>query len=702
MKKIVLISIALLLAGNMMSQGIMHSRALWGSVCGNKNVSNIADYQQHINKVLLSWRMLPGDDASTAFDLYRKAGTDGVEEKIASSITGSTCYQDLTFDKSLDNTYRLTYAGSSETIGSYRMPAAQIMSGLPYISIPLQPTDDVCDNAKYKYQANDCSVGDLDGDGQMEIVVKRLLTVWDENSGTIISDGTGAQTSPADVCHIVIWDAYKLDGTLLWRLKSGPNIILGNSSNFAVADLDGDGRCEMITKTGEGTVFGDGTEIGDTNGDGTTDYRTYTGGWVDHYTSDGPEFFSVIDGATGRELARADFISRSPNSESWGDDYWKRANSLRLGVASFDGEHLSIFLGRGVYARTVVEGWDYSDGGLVRRFHFDSSASSGANKDGKPNSSYAGQGNHSFSVADLDGDGRDEVMYGSMAIDDDGSGLWSTGLGHGDAQHVGKFLPDREGLQVYHCLESGKTMVALHDAKDGGTIWAKTDSKDNDMGRCCVADIDPDSPGCEFWWYGSHAIASDGVTDLGYKPHACNMVIWFDGTLTRQHINKDIIHSDKYGRVFTMYRYDESFNNGTKSNPGWYGDMLGDWREEVILPDQTKLADIKVFSTWYPTTHKFPWLMTDHTYLMSAINENVGYNQPTHTGYYLGSDLENDAQAWMAGGYMATSVKAPTVRTAAISKCYNLMGQEVSEPCGGTSVSRKGVYIRQGKKFIVR
>ena len=163
------------------------------------------------------------------------------------------------------------------------------------------------------------------------------------------------------------------------------------------------------------------------------------------------------------------------------------------------------------------------------------------NKDGKANSAYDGQGNHAFNVADLDGDGRDEVMYGSCAFDDDGTGLWTTGLGHGDANHVGRFLPDREGLQVYHCLETGKTMVALHDAKDGSTLWKKVSDSDNDMGRCLVSDIDPASPGCEFWWYGSNAWSQDGTKDLGYKPKSCNMAIWFDGTLSRQLINEGII-----------------------------------------------------------------------------------------------------------------------------------------------------------------
>ena len=468
------------------------------------------------------------------------------------------------------------------------------------------------------YQANDCSVGDLDGDGAMEIVVKRLLTVLNAD-GTVLSDGTGAGSSDRRARHCVVWDAYKLDGTLLWRIMSGPNIILGNSSNFAVADLDGDGRCEFVTKTGEGTVFGDGTEIGDTDGDGRTDYRD---NWVTHYTgpsakgSGGPEFFSVCDGATGRELARANFISATDRgtgwkaqSQSWGDDYWKRANSLRLGAAAFLGDGtMQVFLGRGVYGRTVVEAWSYAGGQLERLWHFDTSTAGGKdkNKDGKANSAYASQGNHSFNVADLDGDGRDEVMYGSCAFDDDGTGLWSTGLGHGDANHVGKFLPDREGLQVYHCLETGKTMVALHDARDGAVIWKKDAAADNDMGRCMVADLLPQYPGCEFYYYKSYLMKSDGTNttvnsgDKGWKG-GCSMGIWFDGNLSRQLIEDNIINSPANGRTFTMYRYDESFNNSTKSNPGWYGDMVGDWREEVILPDATKLKDLKVFSTWYPT-----------------------------------------------------------------------------------------------------
>lgn len=745
----------------------MKDRGLWGSIAAapSSGAINLGDYQQANGKLLLTWRMLPGDDENTAFDLYRTIGS-GKESQLNGKtvFTGdahfevqpiyATSYTETSstvLTGNNDVTYRLTLTGSDETIGTYTIKKEQIKNKLPYISIPLQSTDDCSNYPQYlKYQANDCSVGDLDGDGQMEIVVKRLLTVYDAN-GTITATSEGAGDSDRRARHIIIWDAYKLDGTLMWRVKSGPNIITGNSSSVMLGDLDGDGCAEFVTKTGEGTVFGDGTEMGDTDGDGITDYRDR---WNGHYTGDsnkgygGPEYFSVIDGKTGRELARSNFIARGPegqtpqqwvnnyvaNSESWGDNYWKRANSLRLGLAQFTGKGMQIFLGRGVYARTVVEGWDYIpntpdskwglEGSLTRLWKFDSAVAGGhwsnvngewkkdgvKNKDGKANSAYTGQGNHAFNVADLDGDGLDEVMYGSCAFDNDGTGLWTTGLGHGDANHVGVFQLGYEGLQVYHCLESGKTEVALHDGKTGATIWAIVADVEGDQGRCMVADVDPKSPGCEFWKYGNElynqncaAIMNSAGTGRA-KESSCNAGIWFDGYLNRQMIDGGIINSYSHGRTFTMYRFNMSFNNSSKSNPGWYGDMLGDWREEVICPSSDKLTDIKIFSTWYPTEHRIPWLMTDHTYYMQAIQENVGYNQPTNVGYYLGSDYANDAEIWAAAkvadkaresifsgiSTMSTSTPA-TVRKG----IYSLSGQKVEKPT-------HGLYIIDGKKVYVR
>ncbi len=243
-----------------------NERALWASINGNKNAS-LGDYQQHTGKVLVTWRMLPGDDATTAFDLYRTIGT-GKETRIASGIKAKTNYQDAGASKSSDNHYRLTYAGSDSTLSTFTLTRQQVSGGLPYISIPLKDTKDVYENTdKIVYTANDVSVGDLDGDGEFEIIVKRLQSVKDA-SGNIVSDGSGASYSQQDCLWAVIWDAYKLDGTFLWRVKGGPGVILGNSSSFAVADFDGDGCAEMAIRTCEGTVFGDGQEIGDTNGDG--------------------------------------------------------------------------------------------------------------------------------------------------------------------------------------------------------------------------------------------------------------------------------------------------------------------------------------------------------------------------------------------------------------------------------------------------
>ena len=678
-------------------------RALWASINGNKNAS-LGDYQQHTGKVLVTWRMLPGDDANTGFDLYRAIGT-AAEKRIASNIRNRTCFQDASASKTNDNVYRLTYAGSDSTLSTFTLTKAQVSGGLPYISIPLKDTKDVYENTnKIVYTANDISVGDLDGDGQFEIVVKRLQSVKNDQ-GEVISDGSGAGYSQKDCLWAVIWDAYKLDGTFLWRVKGGPGIILGNSSSFAIADFDGDGCAEMAIRTCEGTVFGDGQEIGDTNGDGKIDYRTWgnqnssSPGWVDHYNSAGPEFISIIDGKTGRELARDTFINRE-TSESWGDGYWKRACSFRVGVGCFDETGLpSAIFGRGVYGHSVIEAWDWRDGQLSKKWRFDTNDGK-TGKDGKRHSTYAAQGNHSLNVADLDGDGFDEVMYGSMAVDHDGIGLWNTRLGHGDANHVGKFLPDREGLQMFHCLETGKTMIALHDARDGSVIWKKDAASDNDMGRCMVADYDPGHPGCEFLYYKSDLFDQNGnptgiSTASDWKPGFA-AAVWFDGSLSRQGLAEGgIIHSVPNGRTFTMWRYSMAMINGTKGNPSWYGDLVGDWREEIIVPDGTKLQDVKIFSTWYPTTHKFPWLMTDHCYWMSTLNENIGYNQPTNLGYYLGSSLKNDQEAWAAGGYVQTGIANVQADSPTATGCYNLMGQQVEEPA-------RGIYVKNGKKYLKR
>ena len=347
-------------------------RALWASINGRKDASYYPEYN---NKILVSWRMFPTDDSSTGFDLYRKSGNEEEVKLNEEPITLSTNFQDITADRNKDNTYRLCFAGSDETLDTYTITAAQASAGLPYISIPLAGTTGI--SSEYYYDANDASVGDLDGDGVYEIVLKRLLR--SSSSTEDEEDESGAvQMGP---WHATLLEAYKLDGSFLWRVALGPNVPVGNLTSFAVYDFDGDGKCEIAVRTAEGTVFGDGTEIKDTDGDGKVDYRVEGSAHI----HGGPEFLSVLDGMTGRELARTDYIALG-KSEDWGDNYYKRSASYRVGVGCFSGTTPSILICRGVYGKMVLEAWDFQGQELKKRWRFDTS--DGVHGD------YAGQGNH--------------------------------------------------------------------------------------------------------------------------------------------------------------------------------------------------------------------------------------------------------------------------------------------------------------------
>lgn len=600
-------------------------RLLWASINGRSDAVK-KEYRIHNDKILVSWRMFPSDDATTAFDLYRRSGDSSEEVKVNSEpIVDATCFQDTEADRTVNNTYRLCYTGSTETLDTYTITAERATNGLPYIRIPLAAATFL---SGYVYKANDASVGDLDGDGQYEIVLKRQAVIASSGSDdTDIEEGGKSSKKGVDmnIWHTTLFEAYKLDGTFLWRVCSGPNIPLGNSASFAVYDFDGDGKCEVALRTAEGTVFGDGQEIKDTDGDGKVDYRVAG----ENYVHGGPEFLSVLSGLTGKELARTDYIALG-TSEDWGDDYYKRSSSYRVGLGNFSGSNTSILICRGVYAKSVLEAWDFQGGKLTKRWRFDTT-------DGI-HGAYAGQGYHSLSIGDVDEDGLDEVVYGSCTIDHDGKGLNCCGLGHGDALHLGDFDPSRPGLEIWSCFETGSVGAACRDARTGEVIWKHDDP--TDVGRALVADIDPDSPGCEMWWFRSTVHSCDG-RDLGYVPPSCNMAIWWSGSLNRQLLNESAIDNPNKGnklRVFTIYRYPVKMINGTKCNPCFYGDILGDWREEMVLVNDDD-TELWVFSTWYPTDYKFPYLMSDHVYEMSAINQNIGYNMPTQLGYYLGSDL---------------------------------------------------------------
>lgn len=615
-------------------------------------------------RVTVSWRLLESDSVTAAFDLYRRTGR-GREVKLNSEpIAASTFFVDLQADPSRDNTYTLRPAGDKRVCAAYTLRSAAAQR--PYLVIPLQqaPGDE-----EWRYTPNDATVGDLDGDGEYEIILKRETRGFDNSHRGLSGAG-------------VLLEAYKLDGTFLWRVDLGENIRQGaHYTQLSLYDFDGDGRAELAVKTAEGTVFGDGSVIGDTDGDGRTDYvdrdpQSPTYGMI----LQGPEFLSVIDGLTGRELARADFISRGEPFE-FGDNKGNRVDRFLGGAGYFDGERPSILICRGYYAKTVLEAWDYRDGQLTRRWRFDTSADGGRYRD------YEGQGNHNLSIGDVDGDGFDEVTYGACMIDHDGTPGYNTRLGHGDAMHLTDIDIDRPGLEVWQCHESAPLRAGseLRDAATGQVLWGVPSIED--VGRAMAADIDPAFRGVEVWTSSTEGVyTADGRFITETKP-SVNMGIWWDGDLNRELLDNRFIpapgseqvevswdtyvpsappagRSDRPGapagnrprifgdRVVSVTKWNgdgvdelplpdqESalVNNGTKANPCLAADLFGDWREEIVVRSKDN-RELRIYMTDYPTDYRFYSLMTDPIYRMGVLTQNVAYNQPPHTGFYLGSDL---------------------------------------------------------------
>lgn len=576
----------------------------------------VAMYQGN-GQVAVSWRILACDTGNVGFDLYRKTGRKSTSVKLNHEpLRKSTFFVDNGVDTTLVQEYILCFNGFKEKISSCKLTGMK-----PYISIPLPQIEG---DSSWRYLPNDASVGDLDGDGEYEIVLKRQIGNF-ACSQTGISGGTNRL------------EAYTLDGIRLWQVDIGINIREGAQYfQFIVYDFDGDGKAEIICKTSEGTRFADGKIIGDTNGDGITDYvikdkslRTY--GKI----LDGPEFISVIEGTTGRELARGEYILRG-RSEDWGDNYGNRVDRQLAAVAYLDGKRPSFLVGRGYNGRSVVETWDYRDGKLIRRWSFDTNAGDSSNQ------AFANQGNHNIRVGDLDGDGCDEIVYGACVIDNDGTGLYSTGWGHGDALHLTDIDIDRPGLEVWQCHEYAPTPYGstLREAETGKVLVNIPSTKD--VGRAMCADIDPRYRGCEIWSVASGGVLSAKGELVSANLPSVNMAVWWDGDLNRELLDKVFI--DKWTGDGTVMIFDGSgkgitWCNGTKSTPCLQADIFGDWREEVIWPSADG-KEIRIYMTDIPTKYRFTTLMHDPIYRMSVANEMVGYNQPTQMGFYLGSDMK--------------------------------------------------------------
>ncbi len=567
----------------------------------------------------ISWRALLNDPAKKGFDIYRNG------KKINKKPFNDTSFYLDTNGKPTDQ-YKLAMENEHRHQSIVARPW-----NAPYLSIPLnKPKNDSIKGVVHSYSANDASVADLDGDGRYEIILKWEPTNAKDNSQ---SGYTGN----------VFIDAYTLEGEQLWRIDLGKNIRAGaHYTQFIAYDFNGDGRAEIAMKTADGSIDGRGNVIGNA----TANYRNSSG-----YILSGAEYLTMFDGLSGEALDTIDYIPARGNVNDWGDNYGNRVDRFLAGVAYFDGEKPSLFMARGYYTRAVVAAFDWVDNKFSQRWVFDTNNANG-------DEIVYGQGAHSLSVADVDSDGRDEIIYGAATIDDNGHALYSTALGHGDALHVSDLDPTRPGMEIFmvHECPSCYTKdgieygVEMHDAATGKILWNRP-SNAADVGRGVSIDIDPNFVGNEQWASRGGLVAANGQLISETPPPQMNFASWWDGDLLREILDGNSIYKWDYTNSTSNKILDGSLfsvvsNNGTKATPALSADIFGDWREEVIWrnTDDTKLM---IFSTNLPTQYRIPTLMQNPQYRTAIAWQNVAYNQPPHPDFFMGG-IENNLPTYKA------------------------------------------------------
>ena len=489
------------------------------------------------DEVFISWRLLGTDPAKTGFNLYR--GNQKLNKK---PITLTTNFTDKSTEDAI-YTVKAVLKGKEEPIIS----SCEVWKQ-NYLKIPLNrpaggTMEKEINRRQYTYSPNDASVADLDGDGQYEIVLK-----WDpSNSRDNAQDGYTAN---------VIIDAYELNGKQLWRIDLGKNIRAGaHYTQFLVYDFDGDGKAEMACKTADGTIDGTGKAIGDTSANYVNDRgRIVTG----------PEYLTVFNGLTGAAMKTVDYVPGRGDICAWGANECKanRVDRFLACVAYLDGIHPSLVMCRGYYGRLTIAAWDWRNSELTQRWFFDSD---------KGHPEYMGQGNHNLSVGDIDGDGKDEIVYGSSAYDDNGQPVYTTGMGHGDAMHLSDLDPDIPGLEVWAVKETGGRGGVLHSAADGKILFSVPG--EGDTGRGLAADIYPDHRGFEMWSSTSKGIYSakgDKITDA---VPSVNFRIYWDGDLQDELLDRSFIDDWDYVnhkpvRLLDASQFGGSSYKRNKSNTG--------------------------------------------------------------------------------------------------------------------------------------
>ena len=558
--------------------------------------------------MLVSWRYLANDDDNAVYKLYRD------NTLIFTSEAGkATCYLDS--QGSGSSKYRVDTLSSDGTLKSSEV--CRLASNNTYFDIPMTPpTGSGC-----TYSPNDMSVGDIDGDGQYELFVK-----WDPSNSQ--DNSKGGKTGN------VFIDCVRLDGTRVWRIDLGVNIRAGaHYTQFYVADFDLDGKAEMTCKTADGTKDGTGKVIGD----GSKDYRNGDG-----YILDGPEYYTLFDGATGAALDTVDYEPARGTVSSWGDKYGNRVDRFWGSVAYVDGVHPCVITGRGYYTRMTATCYGVENKKLVKKWAFDTGNNSSA-------AGY-GDGNHNSMPADVDGDGKQEIITGATCIDDNGKVLWCTNLGHGDAMHLSDFEPDRAGLELFVCHEeqSSGWGVSIIEAATGKTIYHENGTKDT--GRCGAANVTAANPGSEYWGPYTNGTINVKGGQVSSTKGAQNFFIYWDGDLEREYLDggnaapATISKMNASGKIDSLLTTTGFItNNSTKGNPCLSADIFGDWREELIVR-ASENKSVRIYCTPYETDYRITTLMHDAHYRMQVSSQNTAYNQPPHTSFFLGTGYDLPAR----------------------------------------------------------
>lgn len=614
------------------------------------------------NGVFVSWRSLPSDDAKLAFDVYR----DGT--KITDSpLTNKTNFTDkegtvnskYTIKAILNGVEKETAAASDVWASDYMKIHLDRPAGG---TSPAGGKDELRD---YTYTPDDVSVGDVDGDGEYEYIVKWFPTNAADNSFYRYTGNT-------------LLDCYKLDGTKLWRIDLGCNIRSGNHyTQFMVYDFDGDGKAELICKTAPGTIDGKGNAVLMGSDKVTDDYRRSDG-----IIMSGSEYLTVFNGLTGAEITTIAYNpprsirKNDKSSEGWGDNYGNRSERYLAGVAYLDGKKPSAIFVRGYYTASYVWAVDFDGTKLTERW-LHKSEKAGSN-------SIYGQGTHSLSIADLDGDGFDEIIMGSGAVDHDGKFMHSTGGGHGDALHVGDFVLENEGLEIFmpHEDKTNKWGTTLRDGKTGKILYSQAQTG-NDIGRGIIANISSKNPGSEYWSSYDGNVMNSGQV-VGTKRPSVNFRIYWDGDLLDELLDKTSITkpNENMTSISTLRSFGSVSNaascNTTKATPNLQADLFGDWREEVILHDGSTESDLIIFTTTTPSEYKVPCLMTDRQYREAIAWQNVAYNQPPHLSYDLESKFNTHPIIVVSSGSLNQVISIGEAIQDVVFKVDKAAGAEVS------------------------